>query len=270
MATEAPKTSDATAKVGDAVIDATKAAHTVARTQVDATAKAVTKAIDAAAPAAKAADKVSAPVVATAKTPAVAAKTPAKVVKRAARVVKAKAVPVRKAVAKATPAPIKKAAKAVVTAAAKVATPASKEWNIMATAFETPKLFTDMNDRAKSTVEKGQKFAAEFGDFNKGNIEAMVESSKIAAKGLETMGQDTAEYTRKSFEGMTATLKTLASVKSPTDFFKLQSDYARSAFDAAVAQTSKNTETMIKLASDAAQPISSRFAVAVEKVKAAA
>ncbi len=151
-----------------------------------------------------------------------------------------------------------------------VAPPASKEWTLMATQFDTPKMFTDMNDQAKTAVEKSQKLAAEMGDFGKGNIEAMVESSKIAAKGMETMGQDVAEYTRKSFEGMTATLKTMASVKSPTELFKIQSDYARSAFDAAIAQTSKNTEMMVKLTSDAVQPISSRFAVAVEKVKLAA
>ncbi|MES2336863.1 MAG: phasin family protein [Pseudomonadota bacterium] len=267
MATNAPKISDTVTAAGDAVLDVTKTVQDAAEAQADTTVKAATKAIEATAPVATKSDSVTAPVVA-------AAKAPVKAAKRAARTVKAKAAPVRKAVVKAvapvTPAPIKKAAKAVVTAAAKVATPASKEWNIMATKFETPKLFTDLNDRAKTAVDKGQKFAAEFGDFNKGNIEAMVESSKIAAKGLESMGQDAAEYTRKSFEGMTATLKSLASVKSPTDFFKLQSDYARSAFDAAVAQTTKNTEAMVKLASEAAQPISSRFAVAVEKVKQAA
>jgi len=62
----------------------------------------------------------------------------------------------------------------------------------------------------------------------------------------------------------------MSSVKSPADFFKLQSDFVRQSFDAIVAETSKNTEAMMKLAGDAAQPLSSRFAVAVEKVKTAA
>ena len=165
---------------------------------------------------------------------------------------------------------ITETAEAVVTAAETAETTAKKEWKFMATQFEAPKMLTDVSDRAKASFEKTQKFAAEFGDFNKGNIEAMVESGKIAAKGLETMGQDAAEYTRRSFEGMTATIKSLATVKSPTEFMKLQGDYMRTAFDSAVAQSSKNTEAMIKLASDVAQPISSRFAVAVEKVKMAA
>ena len=52
--------------------------------------------------------------------------------------------------------------------------------------------------------------------------------------------------------------------------FKLQSDYVRSAFDSIVAETSKNTEAMLKLAGEVAQPISNRVAVAAEKVKIAA
>ncbi|WP_082006711.1 phasin family protein [Sphingomonas sp. ERG5] len=131
-------------------------------------------------------------------------------------------------------------------------------------------LFADANDRAKAAVEKSTKAFEEINEFNKGNIEAIVESGKIAAKGFETLGQDAAEYSRKQFEGATAALKSLSTVKSPTDFFKLHSDYVRSSFDAIVAQTSKNTEAVLKLAGEVAQPISNRVAVAVEKVKIAA
>ena len=74
----------------------------------------------------------------------------------------------------------------------------------------------------------------------------------------------------RSHESATAALKTLSSVKSPTDFLKLHSDYMRSAFDAMVAETSKNTESMLKLAGEITQPISNRVAVAAEKIKVAA
>lgn len=131
-------------------------------------------------------------------------------------------------------------------------------------------LFAEWNDRTKAAVEKSTKLVEEANDFAKGNVEALVESGRIAAKGFEGLGQDAAEYGRKSFETATAALKNLSSVKSPTDFFKLQSDYFRGAFDSYVAEASKNTEALIKLASDAAQPLSNRVAVAAEKVKTAA
>ncbi|KQN39685.1 hypothetical protein ASG37_09135 [Sphingomonas sp. Leaf407] len=128
----------------------------------------------------------------------------------------------------------------------------------------------DFNEKAKAAMEKGAKGFEEMNEMAKGNIEAMVEASRIAAKGLESLGQEMAEYGRKSFEHATSTAKTLASVKSPTEFMKLQSDYVRQSFDSFVAEASKTTEMMMKLAGDAAQPISNRVAVAADKVKTAA
>ncbi len=130
--------------------------------------------------------------------------------------------------------------------------------------------FADVNDRTKAAVEKSTKLVEEANEFAKGNLEAIVESGKITAKGLESFGQEAAEYSRKSFESATAALKGLSAVKSPTEFFKLQSDFFRSSFDTYVAEASKNTEAFIKLAGDAAQPLSNRVALAAEKAKIAA
>ena len=125
----------------------------------------------------------------------------------------------------------------------------------------------DVNERAKTAVEKGTKLVEELTDLTKGNVEALVASSKVAAKGAETLGQEAADYSRRSFEEASAALKSLAEVKSPTDFFKLQSDYARSAFDSWVAESSKASEAVIKLAGEIAEPITSRYSVAAERVK---
>ncbi len=142
--------------------------------------------------------------------------------------------------------------------------------------MDTIKTITDKaqamfsTDHAKGAMEKGQKMFDEMNSFSKGNIEAMVESSKIAAKGMEAFGHDAAAYAKKSFDEASAAVKTMASVKSPTEFMKLQSDYVRSAFDMMVAETSRSTEAMLKLAGEVAQPISNRVAIAAEKVKIAA
>ena len=88
-------------------------------------------------------------------------------------------------------------------------------------------LIADLTTRAKAAMEKGTKAFEQMNEFNKGNVEALVESSKIAAKGFETLGQGYAEYARKQFEGITATIKSFAGVKSPTEFFKLHSEFVR-------------------------------------------
>ncbi|HEV2866987.1 MAG TPA: phasin family protein [Allosphingosinicella sp.] len=128
-------------------------------------------------------------------------------------------------------------------------------------------VFGDVNERAKAAAERSAKIAEELADLTRGNVEAFVASSKIAAKGVEALSQDAAEYSRKSFEEASAALKSFAEVKSATDFFKLQGDYARAAFDSAVAESARLSETVLKLAGEAAEPITSRYTVAAERVK---
>jgi phasin family protein len=127
--------------------------------------------------------------------------------------------------------------------------------------------FGDINARAKNATDKSAKLVEEMADLTRGNVEAMVKSSKIAAKAIETISQDAAEFSRKSFEEASAALKSFAEVKSPTDFFRLQGDFARTAFDAAMAESARLSETVLKLAGDVAQPINNRYAVAAERVK---
>lgn len=130
--------------------------------------------------------------------------------------------------------------------------------------------FADLNDRAKGAMERGSKLFAEMNGFTKGNIEAMVESGRIAARGMERMGQEGADYARRSFETATANMRALAAAKSPTELVKLQAEQTRAAFDGAVAQASHSTEAMLKLAGEIAQPISNRVAVVADRFKTAA
>jgi len=130
-------------------------------------------------------------------------------------------------------------------------------------------VFGDMNQRARTQIERNSRIAEELTELQKGNMEAMVASTKVAAKGLETIGQEVAEYSRKSFEDASAALKGFAEVKSATDFFRLQSDFARTQFDSLVAESSRLSETMLKLAGDVAQPLTNRASVAADRVKSA-
>lgn len=130
--------------------------------------------------------------------------------------------------------------------------------------------FADLNDRAKDAMEKSTKLFAELNGFAKGNVEALVESSKLAVAGFQSMAQDQAAYVRKQFEEATAAARTMSTVKSPTELVKLQGDFARQHFDGMVAEASRSTETMLKLVGEVVQPISNRVAVAVEKIKLAA
>lgn len=134
---------------------------------------------------------------------------------------------------------------------------------------DTKAAFAKAGEGATAAFGKGKQALEDMAQFGKGNVEAVIESSRIAMRGFETMGQDAAAYARKSFDATTAAFRSMAGVTSPTELFRIQGDYMRSTVDAAVAETSRSTESVLKLAGEIAQPIQNRVALAADKMKVA-
>src|SRR3546814_14383858 len=86
---------------------------------------------------------------------------------------------------------------------------------ISGTAFMPNYPFTDVSEQAKSALETGTKMIEEFNDFANGNVEAVVAAGRAAAKGAETLGQNAAAYSRKSFEEENKAMNTHLSANSP-------------------------------------------------------
>ncbi|MET0250110.1 MAG: phasin family protein [Sphingobium sp.] len=130
--------------------------------------------------------------------------------------------------------------------------------------------YADFNGKARAGVEKSTKALSEISDITKGNVEALVESGKIAAKAAEAIGQEAVDYGRRNFEKATASLRSLSTAKTPTEFFQLHSQFLSSSFDDFAKETAKNSEAMLKLAGEIAQPLTARVTVVTDKVKALA
>lgn len=130
--------------------------------------------------------------------------------------------------------------------------------------------FTQASDKAREALDKTVKSFEEANEFAKGNVEALVAAGKAAAAGFETIAQGAADYSKKSFEQTTVAVRTLAAAKTPNDFFKAQNDFAKSQFDSLVAETSRASETMLKLFGEVFEPISNRVALAADRVRVGA
>ncbi len=128
----------------------------------------------------------------------------------------------------------------------------------------------DANQRSQAAMERSARMIEEMADLGRGNMEAFVASSKTAAKYMETLTQGAADYSRRSFEEASTAMRSFAEVKSPTDFFRLQSELARKSFDSMVAESARVSETMVKMTGDVAEPITSRYSVAAERMKTVA
>lgn len=127
-----------------------------------------------------------------------------------------------------------------------------------------------VQDRMKAFYDRSTGLASEMTDLSRGNVEAVVESGRILASGLQDISRAALDETRTTFETMTADVKRMAAATSPTELLHLQSELARRNLDAFVNHGSKTTETMLKLANDAFAPVASRMSVAAEKLTKAA
>ena len=119
-------------------------------------------------------------------------------------------------------------------------------------------LFTETGERGQEAVKKSQKVAQELADIAKANVEAIVEAGKVAVEGARSIGQDALARGREGAEQTADAIRSLAEAKSPTEFVQLQGELARTSFDRMVAETSRLTESMVKLAGKAFQPLSNR------------
>jgi phasin family protein len=126
-------------------------------------------------------------------------------------------------------------------------------------------LVADANERSQDLVKKSQKVAGELADLTRANVEAVVEAGRVAAEGSRALGQDAVSASRAGFEQAADAIRSLAEAKSPTEYLQLQSDFARASFDRAVAQSSALTESFVKLAGEAFQPLSNRASANAER-----
>src|SRR5690606_10986900 len=89
--------------------------------------------------------------------------------------------------------------------------------------------------RTKDAYDKSAELSAEATEFAKGNVEALVESRKILAAGVQDLGKTYANDAKSAYETATADLKEFAAIKSPTELFQLQSKLLRRNLDTFVA-----------------------------------
>jgi phasin family protein len=126
-------------------------------------------------------------------------------------------------------------------------------------------LFADANERGQEAVKRSQKVAEELADLARANVEALVESSRLAVEGARSIGQDVAATSRDGVEQAADAIRSLAEAKSPTEYLQVQGEFARASFDRFVAESAKLTESFVKIAGEAFQPISNRATANAER-----
>jgi len=239
------------------------------KTAIDATAEAAQSATESAGEAAKAAaasaektaKQAASSVISNSKLAGNASRAAAKVVRPAK--------PRRAAKTRKAPA----AAKAAVAAKERIETVTKTNANnwfasfgALPAAAPLQDFFAQAGERSQEAVKRSQKTVEQLADLSRANVEALVDAGKIAVEGARALGQDVVETSREGVEQAADAVRALAEAKSPTEFIQLQSELARAQFDRFVAQSSRLTESMVKLAGEAIQPLSTRATLNAERI----
>jgi phasin family protein len=116
-------------------------------------------------------------------------------------------------------------------------------------------------------VEKMTKGIENASSFGQENVEAVVTSSKIAAKAAENMGAEIAAYSKKAYEDSIAVAKELTTCKSVTEFFEKQTEFGKTSIEGFVAEATRLNEMYAAAAKETFAPLNARFTAAVETVK---
>lgn len=120
----------------------------------------------------------------------------------------------------------------------------------------------------KTGLEKALKGYDAFVGYNKDTAEAVMKSATTAGKGIESINSEIYSYSKQSIEDGVAATKAVLGSKSVHEAFEFQTDYAKSAFEAYVAELSKISELATAATKETYAPFKGRVQAWLDTVSA--
>ena len=123
-------------------------------------------------------------------------------------------------------------------------------------AFET--VTSASSEAVRENIDRSLAALSEVSSFGKQNMEAFLASASAAQKGFEVLSARTVAFQKDALEKHVAATKSLMTSKSVQEFVEKQNDYAKSSFEAYVAELTSVSDLVAGVAKDALAPINDR------------
>jgi hypothetical protein len=123
------------------------------------------------------------------------------------------------------------------------------------------------NEAMKNGMETWTKAYERFAGFGKEGFEAYMQSATTFAKAFERINSEVMSYSKQQMEDGVAAFKAVAGAKSVHEAWEVQSDFAKSALDAYIAQATKINDLVMDAAKQAAEPLTAQFQAFAEAAK---
>jgi phasin family protein len=121
----------------------------------------------------------------------------------------------------------------------------------------------------KNGFEKATKNYGHFLGYGKETVEAYMKVANLAGKGVETIQSELYSFSKQSIEESLAATKAVMSSKSVHEAFEIQTDFAKTAFDAYVGQMTRMGEIFASTSKQAFAPLQGRVQAWVDVVQSA-
>jgi hypothetical protein len=126
--------------------------------------------------------------------------------------------------------------------------------------------FTAGAEQFAHAQAKFMNFFSSFNELTKGNLEAMKVSATAATKGFESLNHAATAYTKEATAATQDGFAAFRAIKTPTEFLDLSQSNTKAQYDHFAAQAAKMTELMVKVMGEVTQPLSNRYAVAMDQM----
>lgn len=119
----------------------------------------------------------------------------------------------------------------------------------------------------KNGFEKATKGYEQIFAYGKDTMDAYLKSANVAGKGVESLQNEIYSFSKQAIEDQMAAAKALMASKSVHEAFELQSDFAKSAFEAYVGEMTKLGELFASTTKGAIEPLQGRMQAWMEAVQ---
>jgi len=135
-------------------------------------------------------------------------------------------------------------------------------------AFE--QVTTVSSEAVRENFDRGLAALSEASAFGKQNVEAWVASATAAQKGIEAISARSVAFSKQAMENHVAATKSILTSKSVQEFVEKQNDYAKSSFEAYVAELTSFSDLFSGVAKETYKPTNERFNAVGQLIQAGA
>ncbi len=124
-------------------------------------------------------------------------------------------------------------------------------------------------DAIAKSMQQAMAFSGQFGDLGRDSLEAVGQSVKATASGMEAINARTFAFMKTAMERNMEAMTTLAGVKSVEDFTSAQSDFATDSMQTMMTEFNALSELFSETVRNAAAPLNAQAGSFAEKVQSA-